>query len=565
MRSIAMVIKQAVSNSLKQHALPILLLVASTAVVYGQSLGHEFLTDWDDNLYVTANDAVRGFTYAHLKAAFSTFYAGNYAPAQIISYMLDYSLWGMRAAGFILTNILLHILNGILYYTLLIRTTGRKAWAFLAATIFLLHPIQVESVAWISQRKNLLAMFFFLVSFLLYIAYRDSGPGNRDAMPETQNSKPKIHNSRFIYLGSIATFVLALLAKAVAIILPAVLLLHDFCHDGKAACRKHLVDKIPYIAACVIILLVTLKSQTPELGGGKVGYHGGSPLATFLTMLPVFVRYLRILFWPSNLSAVYAPPVKTGIDGIIILSALLLAALCVGGIYLYRRRSDLFFWGALFFIGLLPVSQIVPLVTLMNDRYLYFPMVGGAAFVVGVAVAGFDALAGRSRKIAVTFVCLLLLSLPALSFKRVQVWQNSLTLWTDAVEKDPSNTLACLALAVGYHRYGKLDTAGIFYERALSLDPSSPEVLQNIGVYYQITGNYEKAGAALLKLTRDYPQLPQGFVLLGDYLFRIGDIKGAADAYQRGLLLNPGFSRALDGLERVRLRYKGTVPGKNGF
>src|SRR6266702_2626618 len=175
-------------NRLKPHIIPLLALLAATFAVYWQTLGHEFLLTWDDQKYVTANEAVRGFTLAHLQTAFTTFYIGNYAPLQIISYMADYTLWGLRATGFIFTNILLHALNGLLYYFLVFRLGGRRLWAFLASFIFLLHPVQVESVAWIAQRKNVLAMLFFLISFLLYTAYR---------RPETREIKTR--NSKLLY------------------------------------------------------------------------------------------------------------------------------------------------------------------------------------------------------------------------------------------------------------------------------------------------------------------------------------------------------------------------------
>jgi hypothetical protein len=159
------------------HAVPAAILVAVTVAVYIRILGHDFQLFWDDEKYVIANAAVKGFSLEHLRSAFTTNYMGNYAPLHIISYMLDYSLWGMKASGFFLTNIVLHVLNGMLFYALLIRFGFSRLQASFSTFVFLLHPVQVESVAWISERKNLLAMFFFLSGFIAYLSYRIKGWG----------------------------------------------------------------------------------------------------------------------------------------------------------------------------------------------------------------------------------------------------------------------------------------------------------------------------------------------------------------------------------------------------
>ena len=151
---------------------PLLVLLLAGLAIYGRMLGHDFLPTWDDAGYVLDNPDIRGFTIANLRAVFSRFYMGNYAPVQMLSYMLDYSIWGLRPWGYLLTNLLLHLANGLLFYHLVQRLEGDDSWAWLAALIFLVHPVQVESVAWVSQRKNLLAMLFSLLSFHGYLRFR---------------------------------------------------------------------------------------------------------------------------------------------------------------------------------------------------------------------------------------------------------------------------------------------------------------------------------------------------------------------------------------------------------
>ena len=337
-----------------RHLIPLLLIIVSTAAVYGRILGHDFI-NLDDPWYISLNPAVAGFTWQHIKEVFSSFYIGNYAPVQMLSYMLDYTLWGMQPGGFFLANIVIHIANGLMVYRLFLRFHGNRLFATVATGIFLLHPVQVESVAWVAQRKNLLAMLFFLVAWECYCRYREAAPDR----------------GKTAYLLSLSAFVLALLSKSIAVIFPIVLIMYDFCFPA-AGRRVALLDKIPFFFAAGVIAAVTMYSQMPNVGaGGRIpGLHGGSVLATVFTMLPVFCRYLGMTVWPSALSADYNPPVHQSPDSVVLGAFLVLLAAVWGGWRLYRYDRRLGFWVAFFFVALLPVSQIVPLYTLINDRYL---------------------------------------------------------------------------------------------------------------------------------------------------------------------------------------------------
>ncbi|HTG82122.1 MAG TPA: tetratricopeptide repeat protein [Geobacteraceae bacterium] len=528
-------------DRLKRHIIPLLALLAATFAVYWQTLGHEFLLTWDDQKYVTDNVAVRGFTWAHLKTAFTAFYVGNYAPLQIVSYMADYTLWGLRPSGFILTNIVLHALNGLLYYLLVLRLGGRRIWAFFASFIFLLHPVQVESVAWISQRKNLLALLFFLISFLLYTAYRQAGTGE----VTTSNSQLETQNPKLLYVGSIAAFLCALLAKSAAVVLPPLLLLYDHCFVPKERRRRWLADKTPYVLAAGGVAVLAWISQQEELGGGRRGYHGGGPFGTFCTMLPVFVRYLGMLAWPTNLSAIYTPPVKSGADGGVALAALLLALAAAGLFLLYRRRRDLFFWGAAFWVGLAPVAQIVPLVTLMNDRYLYFPMLGGAALVAGGGMAAVERVAVPYRRWLGGALSLVLLVLPLLSFQRSRIWHDSLTLWSDTVAKAPTSPLTNFSLASTHQMNGRPDDAIPYYRRALELDPADRDTLINLSNLYLDKGEPDAALPYIRRLVEDHPNFTGGFLARAHYCFLTGNLPGAEADCLRAVQLEPGNGLAL--------------------
>ena len=513
-------------------------LLAAVFAVYASALQHDFLLNFDDGNYVVRNDAVRGFTRDHLRDAFTRFYVGNYAPVHIISYMADYTLWGLRPAGFLFTNVLLHALNGLLLYLFLERLSGRKLWGFLAAFIFLFHPVQVESVAWVSQRKNLLAMSFFLAAFHSYLSYRKEGAGQQKML---------------FYSISVAAFVLSLLAKSAAVILPVVLLLFDLCYMKKEERTRWLADKIPYAIAAVAVAVVAIISQSPASGGGRISFHGGTPLYTAFTMPTVFIRYLALLFWPSRLSVLYFPPLKTGIDLSVLVSLFVLVLLAVLGWGLYRRKKELFFWFGLFFIGFLPVSQIVPLATLMNDRYMYFPMLGAAAFLSALALAAVERLAGYRRALAAGALSLLLLFVPWRSWDRLKVWRNDVTLWTDTAAKEPDSEDAWYNLGKSYYDAGMKDSALAAYSRALSINPTAKDTLNNIGGIYMDKGEILTARPFLKEALSYDPGYFPGLMNLGKNYYLSGEFKDAEATFKRALALQPESARVLAALGDVYL------------
>lgn len=471
---------------IKSRSVEILFFVMAAFAVYGRSLAHEFI-NWDDPQYVVFNQAITGFSWQHVREAFSNYYVGNYAPIHIISYMFDYTLWGLRPGGFLFTNIILHSLNSLLWYRMLLRWYGDRLIAYVAACLFLIHPVQVESVVWVSQRKNLLALLFFLIAWDCYCRYRRAFGWK----------------GRAIYAVSVTSFALALLTKSVVVVFPLVLICYDFCFENGQE-RFRLKDKLPYFFLTAGGVVFAVLSQSQDLNGGRVGYHGGSAWYTLLTMLPVLCRYVLLVVWPTGLSALYSPLLHTSLDGTVIVAVAFLAVIVAGGVALYRRNRRSGFWALLWLIGLLPVLQIIPLNTLISDRYLYFPMLGVSA-LAGVAVAFLVKRVGERSVRAINAMCAsVLILLALLAFMRTDVWKDSLTLWTDAVTKVPESARAWGNLGNAYHLIGAQQEAFDAYRQSLKLYPDNEQILYIIAMMYYDAGDYSGAQVYLKRLPKGF-------------------------------------------------------------
>lgn len=522
-------------------------LIALIAIgLYAGTLGFDFVTTWDDERYVLANPLIREISWANLKTIFTTPYFVNYAPLHLISYMFDHALWGLEPSGFHLHNTILHALNGILLYLLLLRFELRKNIAFTAAVIFVCHPVQVESVAWISQRKTLLAATFMLLS-LIYYRRHALGDG---AM-------------RRSYTISLLLFVAALLSKSVAVILPLLLFAHDLTFRREQGMKKMLLQLFPFLAASVLFAVIAVTTQAPESGGGRAPYYGGGPLGTFYTMLPVFVSYLRLIVWPVNLSVDYPTLIRSAPDATVLAAGIFLLLLTAGLVRLLKQRDPRFFWAAFFVAGLLPVAQIVPLVTLMNDRYLYVPMFGvsvliaeGGGCIHSFLISRFQ-LTDRfrwGRYLSASLLAIPLLLLPILSYQRAGDWKDGITLWSRDLQKYPANHIIMTSLADSYREAGRQAEALTLYQESLAINPGYFIALNNYTNFLLELGKTELAQGYANNLVHRYPLYAKGFEMLGLSYELAGNMEKAEKAYLEALRLNPDMPDSLISLGIIRMR-----------
>jgi hypothetical protein len=479
-------------------------IVLAVALVFGAAVEHPFLTSHDDGHLVVWNPAVRAPLWAALRGAFTTHPLGAWAPLHQLSHAADHALFGDWAGGSVLVNLALHALDALLIGWLVLRLGGAPLAGYAAAMIFAVHPVQVEAVVWISQRKTVLSLAFLLGALHLWIGYARATAGRRRAV---------------LWALSLLTGIGALLTKAVAVVLPLAIAALDAPLARIHARWCWLREKLPFALAAAALAwttaltkdevgtAVTVAGHTRMASHAGVAWHGGSPLATFYTMVTVLPRYLRLLLWPADLSAVYLPPVHTALDVEVVAGMALLVATVVGGFLLARRAPRLFCWYTLLFIGLLPVSQIVPQVTLMNDRYLYVPMVGAAALAGEVLVTTLRAIAPRGRGAVVALGAvgaLAVLALAVTARARVPVWRSDVALWTDAAAKAPGSPYAWYNLGRSQEEVGAADLALASYRRAIGLDDREGDAAVNAGAIHlrrsevDLAAPFVERGAELL-------------------------------------------------------------------
>ncbi len=509
--------------------IPVLLVLAVVAV-YGPTLGFDFV-NFDDPDYVSENPIVqRGLSGEGLRWAFTTYHAQNWHPLTWVSLMLDAQLFGAKSArGFHLTNLLLHALNALLLFWLLRALTGASWRSGLVAGLFALHPLHVESVAWIAERKDVLSQALALGATLVWLRWARGGR-TRD------------------YAIALALLALGLMAKQMLVTLPLLWLLLDFWPLGRlcsaatrrqaagVARRQALLEKLPALALSAGAIALTLGAQTRRAAL--------LPLDDRLANAAVaYARYLGKLFWPHPLSALYPHPAMAGGEPLatwqVAGAALLLLALSAAAWRWRREGWPLVGW--FWFLGaMLPVIGVVQVgEQAMADRYAYLPYIGLYILLVWGAAALVERGGKRWREPAIVLTLLALGACLIGARARAGVWRDSLTLGESAAAVAPVHPKMLYNLGLAYadlHRYP--EAAGSF-AAAIAIAPDYAKALNNLGQTYEAMGKLDGArGAYAAALAKD-PDFLLAHVNLSRLLAKTGDLAGAIEARRRAVALDP--------------------------
>jgi len=537
----------------------VLVMLAAVFLVYGPVFKAGF-TNYDDDVLVTENPLIRGFTAKNLDGIFLSSYCGLYHPLVLFSYSVEYKLSGLDPLTFHLTNLALHALNTLLVFWLILIVGGNLPAALLTAVLFGIHPVHVESVAWIAERKDVLYALFYLASSLAYLYYVRG-------------------NGRTLYYASLLLFLCSLLSKPMAVTLPLLLFLFDFALSRKFDIAG-VAEKAPYFLLSAVFGTVTVASQyaSPDAAAGPAVSVPAALAGTVNTV----IFYLSKLIYPVRLSCFYPYWAGNWKDCFSSQTAvyIIFAALAALFAYSFRRGKSVPFGAAFFLISLLPVLQILPFgQKIPADRYTYLASIG----IFYIAARGF-ALAWQSSnkplKAAAAFAgagAVLLLCLAANA--RCGVWKNSFTLWNDTLEKYPALPQAYKNRADAFKSIGVAGAALADYGRALKLKPGYPQALNNRGNLFASMRDYPSAiedYSAAVAVNQEYvsaifnraiafealkkydeaasdyglaitkqPRYYEAFNNRGILRARQGDYAKAIDDFTRAAVINPGFNEAL--------------------
>ena len=478
----------------------------------------------DDYDYVVKNDAIQhGLNWRAVAWAFTTTHAGNWHPLTWLSHLLDFQLYGLNAAGHHATSLLIHAANSILLFLLLKRMTGAMRPSAMVAALFALHPMHVESVAWIAERKNVLSAFFFMLTLWAYVRYAE---------------ECKTHYSLFTIHYSLALFffALGLMSKPMVVTLPFVLLLLDYWPLARwGPPRAPLwAEKVPFFILAAASSVITVVAQQQ---GNAVNSLADVPLAARLENLPVSgARYVGKLFWPGHLAVMY-PYVFAWPAWEVAGAAAFLAG--VTGWVIWRARAQPFLavgwmW---FLVGLAPVSGLVQVGwQSMADRYTYLPSVGlflMAAWTVGEWRGEFGRRAGAVLGAVALAGCLYLTQ------RQAGCWRNTGTLFARAVENTKGNYFACDALGEYLAVNGQRGAALGYLEKAAGFAPWFGPAQNDLGRLLLDAGRVDNALPHLQRAADQMPDKPEAHYHFGRALLAKGRVAEALSQFEAQVNLRP--------------------------
>ncbi len=530
--------------------LSIIVITVITALSLMPVLKSDFVM-WDDDEYVLNNKFIRSLSFDNLKNIFSRGFVGCYCPFAILTYSLEYRFFNLNPFWYHLTNYMLHIVNTLLVFCIIYLISRNVLASFLVSILFGIHPIHVQSVAWISERKDLLCALFYLSAIISYLFYL---------------RKKKSH----FYVLTFAFVIFSLFSKPMAVTLPVILLLFDYLNNRKidGVC---IMEKIPLFVVALIFGGVNFYFQ--KLTGTTALYEAPLVRAYFLSKTIPFYLYKLIL--PVNLSAIY-PYTDVGPYHLSQIKFYLafLAFIGISIIYSLKFTKKVVFGSFFFLFSIAPVLKIIPAGSeFAADRYMYLPSIG--LFYIGAL--GIEFLISRKSKYermvksAVFTIMGLAVAISSyLTFQQSTIWKDSKTLFLDVIEKYPEGPFSYINVGNAYLRSGDVDSATFHFKKVVSVRPSFELGWYNLGVAYRVKGrpnkasacfekalflkpDYDDARAALAGISREMPvpidrESAEGYNEIGLYFGKTGRVDLAMEAFKRATEADPGFAEAHNNL-----------------
>lgn len=469
----------------------LVLLPALILAIYYQSIHFDFLSNYDDDVLIFNNIYVKNLSWDGIKAMFSNYIEGLYHPLTTLSWAVDWEIANGDSTFFHWTNIIFHTFNSFLVFIFIRKLTKNKNMAFITAILFAISPMSVENVAWLSSRKDLCYAFFFLFSLIFYIS-------------KNNNSQNKNLN----YSLSLVFFALALFSKAAAVVLPLVLMLIDY-YQNKKWTFQIIVEKVPYFALSILFGILNIKAQQSiDFIKSMESYS----IVERISMISYSILFYPIKsLIPLSQSAKYFYPTSGSLDGIYYLAPILIIAFIVLIIKYYKRHHLFIFIVVFYLINILLIVKIIPTGNdLVNERYAY---IANISLFLAVAML-FNYLYTKKKsanyQLLISLFFIILVSFYSIkAHQRVGIWEDSISLWTDVIEKNPQTALAYNERGQAFFNQKKMDEAFDDLNKALQLNPNLRLAYINRASIYMSRNEFEKA-------LSDYNQAEK--IESGDYL-----------------------------------------------
>ena len=490
--------------------------------IYFNSFSNQFV--WDDFSFVVKNEAIRSFN--NVGSFFTDAYTlakrplqeDLYRPLLTLSFAIDYYLWKLEPRYYHLENVLFHIVNAILIYFLMKIVLKNMISSFLVSVLFLVHPAQTEVVDWITHRSDILALFFYLLCFLIHLRIRAA-----------HDKKP------YLYLSMLLLFAISLLFKEVVIILPLILILYDtLLLSYKLNYKKYLTYYTPFFFITLCYGLIRI------LVLGRFSGHSlwcKFPGEAFLTMCVIFARYFKILIFPKNLCADYVITLNHSVfEPIVIISIAALVCVFASALFL-KNRVRLFSFGVFwFFISLMPGSNIFSAETGLAERYLYLPSIGFFIAIFGIILS--------QRKIFIKSAyflmsCLIIICC-FLTINRNKDWKDEFTFYKINSERSPSSDRMHYNLGIAYRARGMLDEAANEFKYSIRLNPNNDKAYNNLGNIYFFQDRLDLALECYKNATAISPELYEAYNNCGNIYFQKRNYEMAIKNYKKALALEKG-------------------------
>jgi protein O-mannosyl-transferase len=525
-------------------------LIMAVVLVFGQTVRYDFV-NYDDNEYVYNNPhVINGLTAKGITWAFTTNHVSNWHPLTWLSHMLDCQLYALEPGGHHLTNVVLHTVTAILLFLVLRRMTGDLWPSAFVAVVFAIHPLRAESVAWVSERKDIMSGLFLMLTIGAYVEY------------------VRHPFSLIRYLLIMAFFTLGLMSKPTLVTLPFVLLLLDYWPLGRLVFGENekqpvsgpwpvgrfsiltrlLVEKSPLFALSFVSCALTIWVQDEALALNM-------PLSLRIGNAAVsYIAYIGQLFYPVGLALLYPHP-GFNLPMWKITGAILALVAVSGCVFAWRRRYPFLLVGWLWYLGMLiPMIGLVQVgIQAMADRYTYLTQVGLYIAIGWGAMHVTKTWLNRGLVCGVTAILIVAL-LMGCAWQQTTYWHDSETLWTRTLICTSRNFMAHNNLGFALVQAGQPQEAIVHYEKSLKINPDYSEAHFNMGCALVQVGRFDDAIMYLHEALRLKPNYPNVYNNLGNIMLSQGHLKEAIDNYQKALQLNPGYEKAHNNLGKALIQ-----------